>query len=144
MVNFRILSENEFRTGKSDYAKSLRAQFGEDGYEKYSAQINSIIEDAKEKNKDIAAENPLKKSNEARIAYLEAEYARAIADTNKKKGLFHNLIKNLSAMLKISLVQEEDLALKEQAYHTADSNQDAILDALHEAYLARGFHGYNA
>ena len=144
MVNFKMLSETEFRTDKSDYAKNLRSIYGDDGYQKYSAKINSIIEEGKEKTKKIAPDNPLKKSLEARITYLEAEYARAIADTRKKGNIFNYLTqkhKSGTGMLNFSNTIEKDtFDLAKLNYSNSMSKEDGILDALHEAYIHKGMY----
>ena len=144
MVNFRMISETEFRTGNSDYAKSLRSIYGDDGYQKYSAKINSIIAEAGDDNKKTAPENPLKRTNEQRIAYLEAEYARVKMQNAKNKSALQRFIAKLSGMLKISSLDEENLALKQRAQFNSNIDEDTVLSALHDAYLARGMRGYDA
>ena len=144
MVNFRMLSETEFRTGNSDYAKSLRSIYGDDGYQKYSAKINSVIAEANGDNKKAVPENPLKRTNEQRIAYLEAEYARVKMQNEKNKSALQRFIAKLSGMLKISSLDEENLALKQRAQFNSNIDEDTVLSALHDAYLARGMRGYDA
>ena len=57
----KIVSENYFKYDQSDYAKSLRTIYGEDGYKKYTAKMNSIM--TGEEN----LTNPIKASKEKYI-----------------------------------------------------------------------------
>lgn len=143
MVDFRMLSETEFRTGNSDYAKSLRSIYGDDGYQKYSAKINSIIAEGKKGNKDVATDNPIKESLETRIAYLEAEYAR-VKQVNIKNKLAHrNFLAKLGGMLKITQLDEENLALKQKAAFNSEVDESAVLSSLQDAYHSQAMHGFN-
>jgi hypothetical protein len=40
-MSLKIVSENYFKYDNSDYAKSLRMQYGEDGYKKYTTKMNT-------------------------------------------------------------------------------------------------------
>ena len=143
MVNFRMLSEVEFKTSKSDYAQSLRTIYGDDGYQKYSAKINSIIEEGREKTKKATPDNPLKESLEARIAYLEAEYARVKKINIKNKLEHRNFLAKLGGMLKITQLDEDNLALKELASFNSEVEESAVLSSLQEAYHSQAIHGFN-
>ena len=72
-MGISIVSENYFKNDNSDYAKSLRAMYGEDGYEKYTAKMNSIMTAQKE------VTNPIAKSKAEYIKTKEAEYKNALA-----------------------------------------------------------------
>lgn len=85
-----IVSENYFKNDQSDYAKSLRAQYGADGYEKYTKKMNSIME------------NPLKKSQEEYIQKKKEQYQIALLKAKKAKTIWgdykNNYSNNLAAM----------------------------------------------
>lgn len=129
----RLLSENEYLRGTSDYARSLRTIFGNDGYQRYCAKINSIIEEGRKNNK---IGNPLSESLDARIAYLEEELAKATLNTRKTKNLLAQCRTRLSGMLRLSKIDETDLAIKQRNFDKADSDEDfyrfELLNALHE------------
>ena len=138
MVNFRALSEYDFKNGTSDYAKSLRAIYGDDGYQNYAAKINSIIAQGKEKQS-----NPLQQSNSARINYLQDALRQAVTLNNKKRNEYRNFRTKLSGMIKITSNQQADLALKQLAYGKSDMNEDLLRSSLMDALNSQGMY-YNA
>ena len=132
----RVLTPKEF-AGNTDYAKSLRAIYGDDGYQKYSAKINSIIAEAKEKKEtNKVLDNPMRDTMDARIAYLEQELQKATKDTVKKKNIFHRLCAKLSGMLKLTKSDETDHAIAQRNFAIADGDEDfyrfELLNAIHE------------
>ena len=84
------VSESYFKFDKSDYARSLRAIYGNDGYEKYMAKMNSVMD------------NPLKTSHEKYTAEKELQYKTALANAetarNKWNQFKNNYTNNLSVM----------------------------------------------
>lgn len=140
MVNFRVLSEYDFLNDNSDYAKSLRAIYGTDGYQKYTAKINSIIAEAKENNN---SSNPMQKTNAARISYLEEALRQAVATNNKKRAEYRNYRSKLSGMIKISSNQQADLISKQIAYGKSDMNEDLLRSSLMDELNSQGMY-YNA
>lgn len=68
------VSEMYFKYDKSDYAQSLRALYGNDGYDKYIAKMNSIME------------NPLKKSHDKYTAEKELQYKAALANAKQAQA----------------------------------------------------------
>lgn len=138
MVNFRVLSEYDFKNGTSDYAKSLRAIYGDDGYQNYAAKINSIIAQGKEKQS-----NSLQQSNSARINYLQDALRQAVTLNNKKRNEYRNFRTKLSGMIKITSNQQADLVSKQLAYGKSDMNEDLLRSSLMDALNSQGMY-YNA
>jgi len=78
-----VVSESYFKYDKSDYAQSLRTIYGEDGYKKYEAKMNSIMD-----KDSTVLENPIAKSKKAHIAQKEAEYKNALAAKRKAANIW--------------------------------------------------------
>ena len=74
-----IVSENYFKYDTSDYAKALRARFGNDGYEKYYTKMNSIME------------NPIAKHKKEYQEEKRLQYEQAIAKTKKTSNTWFGL-----------------------------------------------------
>lgn len=77
----KIVSENYFKYDKSDYAQSLRKIYGENGYKKYTAKMNSIME-----QKDLT--NPIAKSKEEYIQAKKEQYIAALANYKKASNIW--------------------------------------------------------
>ncbi len=84
-MSINIVTENYFKNSNSDYAKSLRAIYGDDGYKKYSAKMNSIMT-AENDSKEIT--NPIAKSKQEHIKRKEIEYKNALAAASKAKNIW--------------------------------------------------------
>jgi hypothetical protein len=83
----RIVSENYFKYDNSDYAKSLRLQFGENGYQKYTQKMNSIMT------------NPLEESKKEYAQAKEAQYKNALTNLAQTKRIWNNYNKNYQSNL---------------------------------------------
>lgn len=94
MGTTQIVSENYFKYDQSDYAKSLRTIYGEDGYKKYSAKMNSIL--AKD---DENLTNPIKISKQKHIQAKKIAYENAVAQKNKAENIWNNYKRSYYANL---------------------------------------------
>lgn len=77
----KIVSENYFKYDQSDYAKSLRKIYGENGYKKYTAKMNSIMT-----QKDLT--NPIAQSKEEYIQAKKEQYLAALANYKKASNIW--------------------------------------------------------
>jgi len=97
-MNVKIVTESYFKNDNSDYAQSLRAIYGEDGYQKYSAKMNSIM--AKENEPDSETiTNPIAKSKAEHIKKKEIEYKNALAAAAKAKNIWNRYANDYSINL---------------------------------------------
>jgi hypothetical protein len=83
----KIVSENYFKYDNSDYAKSLRLQFGEDGYQKYTQKMNSIVT------------NPLEKNKEEYAQAKAAQYKKALTNLAQAENIWKGYNKNYQSNL---------------------------------------------
>lgn len=77
----KIVSENYFKYDNSDYAQSLRKIYGEDGYKKYKAKMNSILAE-----KDLT--NPVAESKQQYIQAKKEQYFAAVANFKKASNIW--------------------------------------------------------
>lgn len=105
--------------------------------------INSIIEEGTKAKKSQKASNPLQKTNQTRISYLEQALNNAVKLNNKLRSVYRSFRNKLSGMIKITSNQQSDLISKQIAYGKADMNEDLLRSSLMEAYHSKGMY-YNA
>lgn len=79
----KIISEQDFKYGNSDYAVNLRKVYGENGYKKYVAQMNSIMV----AQKDLT--NPIAISKEKYILEKKEQYFAALANFKKASSVWN-------------------------------------------------------
>ena len=97
-MSVKIVSENYFKNDNSDYAKSLRKIYGEDGYQKYSAKMNSIMAKENEsESKEIT--NPIAKTKAEYIKRKEIEYKAALAAAGKAENIWNRYANTYSINL---------------------------------------------
>lgn len=123
-----IVTESFFRTNQSDYAKSLRAKYGKDGYNRYVISFKS------------KATNPLKTSNQNRINYLETALGMAKKALAKAKQAYRSYFQSISGLSSISSNQQATLAQKGIAAGKADMDVDLYTAALGDAYHSKGMY----
>ena len=116
IMGISIVSENYFKNDNSDYAKSLRAMYGEDGYEKYTAKMNSIMTAQKE------VTNPIAKSKAEYIKTKEAEYKNALAMKAKAANIWGRYKNSYSANLSIAKQNNNGYSLSGAQKQQALSN----------------------
>ena len=97
------------------------------------AGINSIIEEGLKAKKKKVISNPLKKSNEERINFLQNAYRQAVALNIKARNAYRNLKSRLSGMIKITSNQQADLNSKRITYGETNLNEDLLLGSLRDA-----------
>lgn|SRR5574344_2403275 len=71
-MSVTIVSQNYFQNDNSDYANSLRQIYGNNGYQKYVAKMNSIMAS----NKDMS--NPIAESKAKYIEAKKEQYYQAL------------------------------------------------------------------
>ena len=94
-MSVKIVSESYFKNDNSDYAKSLRKIYGDDGYEKYYAKMNSIMT----LDNDEKITNPIAKSKAEHIKRKEIEYKAALAAAGKAKNIWNRYANTYSINL---------------------------------------------
>lgn len=104
--------------------------------------INSIIEEGR-KVKNKLTTNPLKESNEARIAFLQNAYKQAVALNRKARNAYRSFKNKLSGMIKITSNQKADLESKRITYGETNLNEDLLLSSLRDAQHSQAMF-YNA
>ncbi len=102
-----IVSENYFKNDQSDYAKSLRALYGADGYEKYTKTMNSIMD------------NPLKKSHEEYTLKKQEQYKLALAKAKKARTIWNDYKNNYSNNLALMRQNNNGFSLTGMQKHNA-------------------------
>lgn len=107
------------------------------------AGINSIIEEGIKSKNTKKADNPLKRTNEARISYLQSALKQAVELNNKLRAEYRNFRRKLSGMIKITSNQQSDLVSKQIAYGKSDMNEDCLRSSLMDALNSQGMF-YNA
>src|SRR5574344_2164151 len=84
-MSVTIVSQNYFQNDNSDYANSLRQIYGNNGYQKYVAKMNSIMAS----NKDMS--NPIAESKGKYITNLNLARANnnglSLSGTQKQEAL---------------------------------------------------------
>lgn len=78
----KIISEQDFKYGLSDYAVNLREKYGENGYKKYVAKMNSIMVS----QKDLT--NPISVSKEKYLQDKKEQYLAALANFKKADSVW--------------------------------------------------------
>mgnify|MGYP000813347836 CR=1 FL=1 len=78
----KIISEQDFKYGLSDYAVNLREKYGENGYKKYVAKMNSIMVS----QKDLT--NPISASKEKYLQDKKEQYLAALANFKKADSVW--------------------------------------------------------
>lgn len=78
----KIISEQDFKYGVSDYAVSLRKIYGENGYKKYVAKMNSIMS----AEKDLT--NPVAVSKKRYLQEKKEQYLAALANFKKADNVW--------------------------------------------------------
>lgn len=109
----KIISEFDFKYSKSDYAESLRKTYGENGYSKYTAKMNSIM--TENKSKDLT--NPIAESKEKYTQEKKEQYMAALANFKKASNIWSeykpqynanlNNVRNQNGGLSISSGQKQ-------------------------------------
>jgi len=84
MGEVKIVSQQYFKYDQSDYAKSLRKTYGEDGYKKYTAKMNSIMAESKETT------NPIAESKKKYTKEKELQYKAALANLKKASNIWND------------------------------------------------------
>lgn len=112
----KIVSENYFKYDPSDYAKSLRTIYGEDGYKKYTAKMNSIM--TGEEN----LTNPIKASKEKYIFAKKVAYQQALAKLGKSENIWNDYKASYSANLAKARQENNGYSLTSAQKRTALAN----------------------
>lgn len=99
MTSIHILNESEFKYGTSDYAVNLRKLYGIDGYNKYRAKVNSIMD------------NPIVENKKAYIETKEAEYKAALANLKQSNTVWSNYKKTYNTNLNNAIAQNGGVSL---------------------------------
>ena len=99
MTSIHILNESEFKYGTSDYAVNLRKLYGIDGYNKYRAKVNSIMD------------NPIAENKKAYIETKEAEYKAALANLKQSNTVWSNYKKTYNTNLNNAIAQNGGVSL---------------------------------
>ena len=118
----KIVSENYFKYDQSDYAKSLRTIYGEDGYKKYTAKMNSIM--TGEEN----LTNPIKASKEKYIFAKKVAYQQALAKLGKSENIWNDYKASYSANLAKARQENKDF------YEVLDYYLDLIRNPHNRTY----------
>lgn len=100
----KIISENDFKYGTSDYAVSLRNTYGDNGYRKYTAKMNSIMN-----AKDLT--NPISESKERYLLAKKEQYIAALANFKKADNIWGEYKSQYSTNLSIAKNQNGGLTL---------------------------------
>jgi len=118
MANITIVSENYFKYDNSDYAKSLRKQFGNDGYKKYKAKMNSIMT------------NPLTESKKKYTEQKEIQYQQALANLGKARSVWNNYKSTYKSNMSIARYQNNGISLSgEQKRYALEASGDGAVTA---------------
>lgn len=125
-MSVKIVSESYFKNDNSDYAKSLRKIYGDDGYKKYYAKMNSIMT----LDNDEKITNPIAKSKAEHIKRKEIEYKAALAAAGKAKNIWNNYSNQYAMNLSKARANNNGYSLtnsqKQQILaNTADGASDA-------------------
>lgn len=109
----KIVSEQYFRFDSSDYAKNLRQIYGEDGYKKYTAKLNSVI------TKGKTFTNPIAKSKAEYISEKEIQYKQALANLSKSRNIWNRYKSNYRANLDATSKQNNGISISSQQRQAA-------------------------
>lgn len=101
----KIISEYDYKYGTSDYAINLRKTYGDNGYQKYVAKINSIME----KEKDLT--NPIAISKEKYIQAKKEQYITALANYKKANNVWNEYKSQYSTNLNNAIAQNGGISL---------------------------------
>lgn len=112
----KIVSEKYFKYDQSDYAKSLRTIYGEDGYKKYTTKMNSIM--TGEEN----LTNPIKASKEKYIFAKKVAYQQALANLNKSENIWNDYKASYSANLSQAMKNNNGYSLSSAQKQAALAN----------------------
>lgn len=112
----KIVSENYFKYDQSDYAKSLRTIYGEDGYKKYTTKMNSIM--TGEEN----LTNPIKASKEKYIFAKKVAYQQALANLNKSENIWNDYKASYNANLSQAMKNNNGYSLSSAQKQAALAN----------------------
>lgn len=123
-----IVSENYFKYDKSDYAQSLRKMFGENGYKKYTAKMNSIM------TKDNLT-NPIAASKAEYISEKETQYKTALAAKSKAANIWNRY--------KLSYAANYTTAVKNNNGYSLNSSQKADVLKNSGDGAAKAYQNYN-
>lgn len=101
----KVISEFDYKYGTSDYAVNLRKIYGNNGYQKYVAKMNSIMA----KDKDLT--NPIAESKKEYIAAKEVQYKEALANLAKTRNIWNNYKNTYSTNLNNAIAQNGGISL---------------------------------
>ncbi len=101
----KIISEFDYKYGTTDYAVNLRKIYGNNGYQKYVAKMNSIMS----KDKDLT--NPIAESKKEYIAAKELQYKEALANLGKTRSIWNNYKNTYSTNLNNAIAQNGGISL---------------------------------
>lgn len=106
-----IISEYDFKYGTSDYIVNLRKKFGDNGYQKYYAKMNSIMT----KEQDLT--NPIAENKKKYIAAKELQYKEALANLTKTRNIWNNYKSTYNTNLSNALAQNGGISLNGSQKH---------------------------
>lgn len=101
----KIISEFDFKNGTSAEIVNLRKTYGNSGYQKYVAKMNSIMA----KDKDLT--NPIAESKKAYIAEKEAQYKQALGNLNKARNIWNDYKSTYNTNLSNAVAQNGGISL---------------------------------
>lgn len=110
MSKVQIVSQDYFKYDQSDYAKSLRKIYGEDGYKKYKAKMNSVMT------------NPLSESKEKYTQEKKEQYYAALANLKKTGNIWSGYKNQYNTNLNIARAQNGGLTLSSTQRNEALKN----------------------
>ncbi len=99
MYNYNIVSENYFKYDNSDHAKSLRSRFGQNGYKKYTAKMQSTLT------------NPLEESKKEYIRQKEEQYKAALTNLEQKRSIWNKFKNNYNSNLLVIQAQNNGISV---------------------------------
>lgn len=133
----KIISEQDFKYGNSDYAVNLRKVYGENGYKKYVAKMNSIMV----AQKDLT--NPIAISKEKYILEKKEQYLAALANFKKASSVWNEFKSQYNTNLNISRSQNNGASLtgaqKQIALESSGSGAVKAFKNYNEAEFERDY-----
>lgn len=129
MGEVTIVSQQYFKYDQSDYAKSLRKIYGEDGYKKYTAKMNSIMTASKDTT------NPIAESKKKYTKAKEQQYKQALANLKQASALWNEYKNNYEVNLTAARANNNGASL------TGIQKQNALQNSGDGAVTA--FRNYN-
>lgn len=119
----KIISEYDYKYGTSDYAINLRKTYGDNGYQKYVAKTNSIME----KEKDLT--NPIAVSKEKYIQAKKEQYITALANYKKASNVWNEYKPQYSINLNNATTQNGGALNGTQKHNVLKNSGDGAVSA---------------